>query len=121
MGTGLAAVGRGGCVPQVGDPTDCYASAWTAGADWSFADVPVDDTLAVGVNSPTSGPEKGIFDLATGPDGIVAIGYPYDLQVGSQPVIWRSPDGRAWQRIQFMPPSGWSAGQRRHRERAAAM
>ena len=105
VGTGLVGVGRGGCVPEGSDPTDCYASAWTAGADWSFTEVPVDDTLMVGVTVPTSGPEKGIFELASGPDGIVAIGYPYDEPVVGQPVIWRSPDGRVWQRVEFMPPT----------------
>ncbi len=107
-GAGLVGVGRGGCDTDAAkDPTACFGAAWTAGADWSITAVPDQDGLRVGLSNPTSGPEKGIYDVAFGPNGIVAVGYPLDPDVVGRPGIWRSPDGRTWQRarVDFGPPS----------------
>jgi len=95
-GAKLVGVGRGGCLPDFDNPTDCYGAAWTSadGATWVRAgDQP---GLAVGLEVPVSGPEKGIFDVAAGPAGIVAVGHQY---AGIGPGIWRSTDGLRWARV----------------------
>jgi hypothetical protein len=99
-GTGLVGVGRGGCLP-VGaqDPTDCFGAAWTAGADWSWSEVADHHGLQVGLAFPTSGPEKGLYDVASGPNGLVAIGYPYEGDNVGLPGIWRSSDPQVWERV----------------------
>ena len=100
-GTDLVGVGRGGCVPDLNDPTDCYGAAWTAATGEGWTRSPDQPDLAVGLTVASSGPSKGILDVAAGPAGIVAIGYPYDgLGPGVfGPGVWRSPDGRAWERV----------------------
>ena len=97
-GADLVGVGRGGCLPDLKAPTTCYGSAWMAatGEDWTH--VPDQRGLEVSTSVGSSGVAKGIFDVATGPAGIIAIGSPDD---GAGPGIWRSPDGRTWQRIKL--------------------
>ncbi|MDO8485222.1 MAG: hypothetical protein Q7S35_09780 [Candidatus Limnocylindrales bacterium] len=100
LGMDLVGVGRGGCGPDNDHPTDCYGAAWLAGAGESLTRVPDQGGLKVGVYRPISGPESELFDMAMGPAGIVAIGYAYDSE-GLRPRIWRSPDGRTWERVGF--------------------
>lgn len=96
-GTDLVGVGRGACVPDFADPTVCYGAAWTAGIGEPWTKAPEQDGLTVAPGGVTSGPQTGILDVAAGPAGIVAIGYPYDdLWTG----IWRSSDGKTWERVQ---------------------
>lgn len=97
-GTDLIGVGRGGCVPDLNDPTDCYGSAWIAADGEGWSRVPDQAGLGVGLTVVTSGPPKGIFDVAMGPAGIIAIGHQYG---GIGPGIWHSPDGRTWQRVEL--------------------
>lgn len=94
--SGLIAVGRPVCAPQ-DDPTQCRASVWTAVASEGWTRAPDEQGLELGLTNPTSGPEKGVFDVAAGPAGLVAIGFDYDP---SGPAIWRSTDGQAWERVQ---------------------
>ncbi len=83
-------------MPDFSNPTDCYGAAWTAAQGRSWVRAEDQPGLAVGLESPTSGPEKGIFDVAAGPAGIVAIGHQY---AGVGPGIWRSTDGQRWERV----------------------
>lgn len=94
--SGFVAVGGPVCVPQNGPPTKCHGSVWTAAAGEGWTRAPDQPGLEVGLDSPSSGPGIGIFDVSAGPAGFVAIGYPYD---GTGPGIWRSPDGRTWERV----------------------
>lgn len=96
--SGFVAVGGPVCAPQ-NDPTKCRASIWTAAAGESWTRVSEQPGLDVGITAPVSSPMKGIFDVASGPAGLVAIGFAYDGP-GGRPGIWRSPDGRTWERIQ---------------------
>jgi hypothetical protein len=95
-GVNFVGVGRGGCVPDFNDPTNCYGGAWTATPGDAWIRTPDQPGLEVGLTVPTSGPEKGIFDVAMGPAGLVAIGQAYD-DIGS--AVWRSPDGKTWERF----------------------
>ncbi len=94
--SGFVAVGGPVCVPQ-NDPTTCHGSVWTAAAGEGWTRAPDQLGLELGLDSPNSRPPTGIFDVAAGPVGLVAIGYPYD---GRGPGIWRSLDGRTWERVQ---------------------
>ncbi len=97
-GTDLVGVGRGGCVPDLNDPAECYGSAWIAADGEGWSRVPDQAGLGVGLTVVTIGPPKGIFDVAMGPAGIIAIGHQYG---GIGPGIWRSQDGRTWQRVEL--------------------
>jgi hypothetical protein len=94
-----AAVGRPACFPP-DEPTTCHASAWTAGPGTGWTRAPAQPGLVVGTDFPPSGPEPGMLDVAAGPGGFVAIGYDSNPEAGG-PAIWRSPDGRTWERIGF--------------------
>jgi hypothetical protein len=94
--SGFVAVGGPVCVPQ-NDPTTCHGSVWTAAAGEGWTRAPDQPGLELGLDSPNSRPPTGIFDVAAGPAGLVAIGYPYD---GRGPGVWRSPDGRTWERVE---------------------
>jgi hypothetical protein len=96
-GTELVGVGRGGCVPTSGVPSHCYVGAWTAADGEAWVRTVDQAGLEIGTGVGTSGPEAGIFDVAAGPAGIVGIGYGDD----GRPAIWRSADGRTWQRVTF--------------------
>ncbi len=103
-GTDLVGVGRGACLPDSNAPTNCYGAAWTAAPGQPWIGAPDQPGLEVGLTFPISGPAKGIFDVAAGPAGLVAIGYDYDpprcgiAPCSSGPGVWRSPDGRTWER-----------------------
>ncbi len=58
---------------------------------------PASDATDTGATFPTSGPQLGMYDVAAGTPGVVAIGYAArpDLQA----TIWFSPDGLSWERI----------------------
>jgi len=96
-GRDVVGVGRGGCLPDLNDPTDCYGAAWTAIGGGDLTRTPDQPGLEVGLTVVSSGPPKGLVDVATGPDGMIAIGSPYD---GGGPGIWQSPDGRTWVRVE---------------------
>jgi hypothetical protein len=93
---GFVAVGRG-CTGDVEADLTCEAVVWVArdGRTWSRA--PVQAALDVGGYVTTSGPEVGMFDVAGGADGVVAIGYAHTGRA-MQPTAWFSPDGLTWQR-----------------------
>lgn len=93
--TGFVAVGRPVCVDGQPEPTNCHASVWTAayaGGGWTRA--PDQPGLEMVWGASPSGPEVGLFDVARGPAGLVAIGW--DAQ---GPGAWHSPDGRTWERV----------------------
>ncbi len=93
-GPGFVAVGLG-CL-QEGETGSCEAVVWTStdGRTWKRA--PASDATDIGFAFPLSGPRIGMFDVAAGTPGIVAIGYAArpDLQA----VTWFSPDGTSWVR-----------------------
>jgi hypothetical protein len=107
-GADLVGVGRGSCVTDSDGAGECVAAAWTTRQGEGWIRTPGQAGLQVGPGEPTSGPETGIFDLASGPAGLVAIGYDNDPLPGSCPVapctsgpaVWRSQDGQTWQRAQ---------------------
>ena len=106
-GTTLVGAGRGECIPDFTDSTACYGAAWTdvGHAGWTAA--PNQPGLEMGLTVPTSGPDRSIYDLATGPAGFVAVGYDYNpprsacavAPCESGPAVWRSADGQTWERV----------------------
>ena len=72
-GLGFVAVGRG-CLSN-GETPACEGVVWrsTDGTRWER--VPTSDALDTGAHFATSGPEIGMFDVAAGGPGFVAIGY----------------------------------------------
>ena len=91
-GPGFVAVGRG-CV---GD-SQCEAIVWTSADGRAWTRTPASDATYIGVHFATTGPAIGMFDVAAGEPGIVAIGYAArpDLQA----TVWFSPNGTSWERI----------------------
>lgn len=90
----FVAVGRPVCVNGDPDPTGCHASVWTASAGQHWTRVPDQPGLEMSFGAAPSGPETGLFDVASGPAGLVAIGY--DAQ---GPGVWHSLDGQTWERV----------------------
>lgn len=104
--SGSVAVGRPVCTPgaEGAEPSDCHASVWTATLAGGWTRAPDQSGLEVGYMVSTSGPEPGMFDVAAGPSGIVAIGFANDRTFdGLGVAIWRSSDTRTWQRAQVEP------------------
>ena len=107
-GTDLVGVGQGGCVVDSEGAGECHAAAWTAPAGGAWTRAPDQPGLAVGLGVVESAPQKGIYDVASGPAGLVAIGYDIDplrsscavAPCTSGPGVWRSTDGRTWERVQ---------------------
>ena len=94
-GPGFVAVG-GGCLEE-GESGSCEAIVWTStdGRTWKRA--PASDATNIGFAFPLSGPRIGMFDVAAGAPGIVAIGYA--ARPNLQAAAWFSPDGASWERI----------------------
>jgi hypothetical protein len=92
-GHGFVAVGRG-C--HFGRREFCEAIVWTSGNGRVWTRAPRQRALDPGFSIPTSGPEMGMFDVAAGGPGMVAIGYTSrpDLQA----TAWFSRDGVTWHR-----------------------
>jgi hypothetical protein len=96
-GPDIVGVGGGACVPVGEAPSQCYSAAWTARAGQGWVGVPDQPGLEVGPAIATSDPQAGMFDAAAGPSGTIAIGYADD----GNPRVWRSMDGRTWQRAEL--------------------
>jgi hypothetical protein len=96
-GPGFVAVGRGCLSRPNGDVDRCEAIVWTStdGRAWDRA--PASDALDIGTYFATSGPEIGMFDVAAGGPGVVAIGYA--ARPDMQATVWFSPDGVSWDRV----------------------
>ena len=92
-GPGFVAVGRG-CI---GEAPTCEAIVWTSVDGRTWVRAPASDATDIGAYFGMSGPEIGMFDVAAGAPGVVAIGYAArpDLEA----TIWFSPDGVTWERI----------------------
>ncbi len=88
-GPGFVAVGRG-C------DTRCEAIVWTSVDGRTWERVPASDALESTLIVRTSGPELGMFDVAAGSPGVVAIGY--SAREDIETTIWFSKDGTAWER-----------------------
>ena len=108
-GSDLVGVGRGGCVPDFNNPTNCYGAAWTASPGEPWVRAPDQPGLEMGLGVSSSGPLKLISDVVAGPAGLVAIGYDIgpprlSCEVApctSGPAVWRSQDGRTWERARI--------------------
>ncbi|MEX2010978.1 MAG: hypothetical protein WEF51_01940 [Chloroflexota bacterium] len=94
--SGFVAVGGPECTPE-GQPTECHGAMWTTVVGASWTRLPDQPGLDLSPDAPNQRPPTGIFDVAYGPAGLVAIGYPYD---GRGPGIWHSTDGQTWERVQ---------------------
>ncbi len=108
-GLNLIGVGSGGgCVVDSDGTGGCTAPAWRASAGEAWVRAPAQGGLTVGPGQPESGPQSGMTDVASGPNGLIAVGYDNDPLPGSCPVapctsgpaVWRSLDGRNWGRVQ---------------------
>lgn len=94
-GPGFVAVGRG-CVTTI-DPPICEGVVWTSTDGRTWARGPASDATDTGAVFSTGGPEIGMFDVAAGTPGVVAIGYA--ARPNLQATIWFSPDAASWERI----------------------
>lgn len=92
-GKGFVAVGRG-C--SFNPRAFCDAIVWTSRTGRSWTRVAPQKALNPGFSIPLSGPEIGMFDVATGRPGIVAIGY--SARPDLQATAWFSRDGITWKR-----------------------
>ena len=105
-GPGFVAVGRG-CM---GEAPTCEAIVWTSTDGHAWVRAPASDATNTGAYLATSGPAIGMFDVAAGDPGIVAIGYAArpDLQA----TTWFSADGTTWERIPLglEPPATPASG-----------
>ncbi len=100
---GFVAVGLPVCA-RGAEPTDCHVSVWTAPPAGPWTRTPDQSGLAVAYTPVPSGPQTGMLDVASGPSGIVAIGYADDRAFdGLGVAVWRSSDGQAWQRVRVAP------------------
>ena len=95
-GPGFVAVGRG-CMMEGGDVASCEGIVWLSSDGRTWERSPASAETDLGTYFPTSGPEVGMFDVASGGPGIVAIGYSYRDRVDA--TAWFSPDGATWQRV----------------------
>ncbi len=100
-GANLVGVGRGSCVPVRAAPTQCYGASWKATTGEPFARAADQPGLEVGAAVGTSNPSAGIFGVASGTSGTVAIGYADDGRAR----VWHSIDGGTWQRATLDPGS----------------
>jgi Putative zinc-finger len=94
-GPGFVAVGRG-CV-SVENSVSCEAVVWTTADGRTWKRPPVSDATDAGAWVALSGVQVGMFDVAAGTPGIVAIGYAARPDI--QATTWFSPDGASWERV----------------------
>jgi hypothetical protein len=96
-GPGFVAVGRG-CV---GATPTCEGVVWTSTDGKAWLRTPAGDPTDTGAYFSTSGgPEIGMFDVAAGDPGIVAIGYAARPDLAA--TIWfSSDDGASWERARI--------------------
>ena len=102
-GPGFVAVGHG-CRTAAGvGLVGCEALVWTSPDGRSWSRVPSSDALDIGTYLPLSGPSIGMYDVAAGPPGIVAIGYAGRLATTGlsefDSAVWFSRDGATWERL----------------------
>ncbi len=98
-GPGFVAVGRG-CVNTGADLPTCEGVVWTSTDGKAWQRTPAGDPTDTGASFPTSGPEIGMFDVAAGGPGIVAIGYAARPDMAA--TIWFSSDnGASWERAKI--------------------
>jgi hypothetical protein len=102
-------VAVGGAVHPAGvDEGPVFATTWTSadGLVWKATDL--DPALELGEGRWTTGPDLGLFDVAFGPGGFVALGY---AVIDGRPAvaIWRSDDGLGWVRI-ALPDDVFASG-----------
>ena len=98
-GPGFVAVGRG-CVNTGADLPTCEGVVWTSTDGKAWTRTPAGDPTDTGAVFPTSGPELGMFDVAAGGPGIVAIGYA--ARPNPAATIWfSSDDGVSWERAKI--------------------
>lgn len=83
---------------------------WTSTDGHAWVRAPASDATNIGVHAATTGPEIGMFDVAAGDPGIVAIGYA--ARPNLQATTWFSTDGTTWERIPLglQPPATSPAG-----------
>lgn len=93
-GPGFVAVGRG-CTGA--ETPACEGVVWTSVDGRAWDRVPASDATDTGAFLAMSGPEIGMFDVAAGPPGIVAIGYAARPDMAA--TTWFSPDGTSWERL----------------------
>ena len=97
-GPGFVAVGRG-CLSNGETPT-CEGVVWTSTDGKVWVRTPAGDPTDTGAFFSTSGPEIGMFDVAAGDPGIVAIGYAARPDLAA--TIWFSSDnGASWERAKI--------------------
>ena len=90
-GPGFVAVGRG-CLDDA-----CELVVWTSADGKAWQRVPASDALETEMIIPMSGPEIGMFDVAAGGPGVVAVGYA--ARPTLEATAWFSPDGVSWERF----------------------
>jgi len=93
---GFAAVGSPVCRPA-DTPTTCHGSAWTTDASRrAWTRVTEQPALEMQIGEYPQPEPGGLYDVAAGPAGLVAIGHPADED---RSAAWRSTDGRTWERL----------------------
>jgi hypothetical protein len=109
-GPGFVAVGRGCSSTTSGDLDRCEAIVWTSTVGRTWVRAPASDATDTGRYIPMSGPEIGMFDVAAGAPGVVAIGYA--ARPNLQATTWFSADGISWERIPLglEPPAASPGG-----------
>jgi hypothetical protein len=97
-GPGAVAVGGGICEFDANfNPIACFGSIYTRRETGPWLRVEETAALSLGVGF-ESGPSIGLVDVASGRQGLVAIGYVSDPTYGVG--IWHSADGANWERIE---------------------
>ncbi len=95
-GPGFVAVGRG-CIDTGGDLPNCEGVIWTSVDGRTWARTPAQDPTETGAYFASGDTEIGMFDVAVGDPGIVAIGYAARPNMAA--TIWASEDdGVSWER-----------------------
>lgn len=87
-----------------------YGAVWTSEDGLSWMPTGLAPDLEIGTSFQTSGPGPGLFDVAYGPGGFVALGYTGFPNDGIKVGLWRSAEGLTWDRVEMDP--GLFAGAR---------